>query len=122
MNMKARTNEPIFWTLFGAGGVVVAFVLPMLIFLTGVANPLGWLPADAFSYERMVAVLTNPFGKLFVFGVISLTLWHGAHRMRLSMHDFGVHKAAWQGWLFYSFAAVCNVACAVLVLVMPTGT
>jgi fumarate reductase subunit D len=44
MTMKARTNEPIFWSLFGAGGVVVAFVLPMLILLTGIAYPLGWLP------------------------------------------------------------------------------
>ncbi|HKI73650.1 MAG TPA: fumarate reductase subunit FrdD [Pseudomonadales bacterium] len=120
--MKARSNEPIFWALFGAGGVVVAFVLPMLIFLTGVAGPLGWLPAGAFSYERMAAILTNPFGKLFVFVVISLSLWHGLHRIRLSLHDIGIHRAAWQSWLLYGFAAVCNVAAAVLVLVMPTGT
>lgn len=121
--MKPRTNEPIFWALFGAGGVVVAFVLPMLIFLTGIAGPLGWLPKDAFSYDRMMAVLHNPIGKLFVFVVIAFTLWHGVHRMYLSLHDFGIHKRAWQRWLFYGFAAVCNIVAAVLVLVMPaTGS
>lgn len=120
--MKPRTNEPIFWTLFGAGGVVVAFILPMLIFLTGIAGPLGWLPKGSFSYERMVAIVHNPFGKLFVFVVIALCLWHGVHRMILSLHDFGIHKRAWQRWLFYGFAAVCNIIAAVLVLVMPAAS
>ena len=117
--MKARTNEPIFWALFGAGGVVVAFVLPMLIFLTGVAGPLGWLPDGAFSYDRMVAIAANPFGMLFIFIVISLTLWHGLHRIFLSLHDFGIEKRNWQRWLLYGFAAICTIVTGVLLLVLP---
>jgi len=119
MTMKARTNEPIFWSLFGAGGVVVAFVLPMLILLTGIAYPLGLLPEEAFSYDRMVAVASNPFGKLFILIVISLTLWHGLHRIFLSLHDFGIEKRNWQRWLLYGFAAVCTLVTAVLLLVLP---
>ena len=41
MIAKQRSSEPFFWSLFGAGGVVVAFIVPMLIFITGVAGPLG---------------------------------------------------------------------------------
>lgn len=121
MNMKTRSNEPIVWLLFGAGGVVVAFILPMLIFLTGIAGPLGWLPQDAFSYDRMAAVLANPFGKIFVFLLIVLCLWHGFHRMLLSLRDLRIHERIWHGWLFYGLAGVLSVVTLVLVLLAPTG-
>ena len=54
MNLK-RANEPIFWALFGAGGVVAAFVLPVMIFITGIAVPLGIMSPETLSYERMLA-------------------------------------------------------------------
>ena len=86
-----RSNEPIFWSLFGAGGVIASLILPVLIFITGVAVPLGIMPAEALSYERMTAFVGGWFGKLFVFVVISLTFWHAFHRIYHSLHDFGVN-------------------------------
>jgi fumarate reductase subunit D len=86
-----RSNEPLFWSLFGAGGVVAALALPALIFVTGIAAPLGIMPADTMSYGRMTAFVGGWFGKLFVFGVISLTFWHAFHRIYHSLHDLGVH-------------------------------
>jgi len=38
-----KSNEPVFWLLFGAGGVVAAFLVPSLVVLTGIAGPAGWL-------------------------------------------------------------------------------
>ena len=34
-----RSNAPIFWSLFGAGGVLSALIGPMLVFITGIAVP-----------------------------------------------------------------------------------
>ena len=36
-----RSNKPIFWSLFGAGGMLSALVGPGLIYVTGIAVPLG---------------------------------------------------------------------------------
>ena len=87
-----RSNEPLFWSLFGAGGVVAALVLPVLVLITGIAVPLGIMPADTLNYERMSAFVGSWIGKLFVFGVVSLTFWHAFHRIYHILHDLGVHK------------------------------
>ena len=87
-----RSNEPVFWALFGAGGVVVAFFLPMLIFITGLAVPLGWIPAEDLAYERVLAFASGWPGKLFLVCVISLPLWQSAHRIFLSRHDLNIHR------------------------------
>ena len=116
--MKRRTHEPVFWSLFGAGGVVAAFLLPMLVFITGVANPLGILPAGALSYERILAFTLSWGGQLFVFLIISLFLWHGVHRIFLSLHDFGIEKQDWQKWLLYGFAALGSVVTIVLLRIL----
>jgi len=113
--IRSRSHEPVFWSLFGAGGVVVAFILPMLIFITGVAWPLGWVPTETLAFSRVHTLLENPFGKLFLFIVISLCLWHGCHRVFLSLHDFGIHKKTWQRWMFYGFAAVGSTITLILV-------
>ena len=115
---KPRTNEPIFWALFGAGGVVVAFILPMLIFITGVANPLGLLPDDALSYARVHAFAESWFGQIFLCVVIALSLWHGVHRIFLSLHDFGIEKKNWQRWILYGGAFVGSVVTTVLLLLV----
>ena len=41
--MIKRDAEPLLWLLFSAGGVASAMLLPALLFLFGVAFPLGWL-------------------------------------------------------------------------------
>jgi len=90
--MRARSNEPIFWALFGAGGTLAAVLLPSIIVVTGVAGPLGWLGPDAMSHARALAFAQSWFGKLFVFGVISLVFWHAFHRIYHSLHDLGVQR------------------------------
>src|SRR5213076_842866 len=41
-----RSNKPIFWSLFGAGGMLSALIGPMLIFITGIAVPTGLMPRE----------------------------------------------------------------------------
>ncbi|MSP98816.1 MAG: fumarate reductase subunit FrdD [Betaproteobacteria bacterium] len=87
-----RSNAPIFWALFGAGGMLSALIGPALVFITGIAVPLGFmLGPDTMSYARMIAFAGSWAGKAFVFAVVSLFLWHAVHRIFHSLHDFGIH-------------------------------
>jgi fumarate reductase subunit D len=101
--MPKRSHEPIFWSLFGAGGVVSAVVLPALVLITGIAWPLGLMSDGALGYARISSFAGSLIGGLALFVVISLCFWHAAHRIAHSAHDFGMHrglgvwKAAWYG-------------------------
>src|ERR1700674_5551974 len=86
----AKYNEPIWGSLFSAGGVVAACLVPVLIVITGIAWPLGLLPADALQFARMQALLAHPLVRLFCFVLISLPLFHWAHRFRFTLVDMGL--------------------------------
>ena len=86
----AKSNEPIWWSLFSAGGVLAAFLIPIHIFLTGIAWPLGWLPGEALDYSRVQSLLSHPVARFYCFLLISLPLFHGAHRFRFTLADLGV--------------------------------
>ncbi len=105
-----RSNKPIFWSLFGAGGMLSALIGPMLVFITGIAVPLGILNKGTMSYERILAFAHSGFGKLALFVVITLFLFHGCHRMYHCLHDFGIHVGAGLKALFHGFAAAGALA------------
>jgi len=88
--MRPRSNQPVFWLLFGAGGMLSALVGVALVFMTGIAAPLGLEPRAVMSYGDLHAFTRNWAGKVFVFAVISLFAWHGAHRIYHTLHDLGV--------------------------------
>ena len=83
--MIKRHPEPLLWMLFSAGGVMCGMLMPALLFLFGIAFPLGWLPAP--THERMAAVLANPIAALTLFGLCALSLFHWAHRFRHTLYD-----------------------------------
>jgi fumarate reductase subunit D len=86
-----RSNAPIFWALFGAGGMLSALFGPVLVLVTGILVPLGLLlPADTMSYGRMLAFAQHWAGKGFIFVVVALFAWHAAHRIFHSLHDIGI--------------------------------
>ncbi|HKX58564.1 MAG TPA: fumarate reductase subunit FrdD [Steroidobacteraceae bacterium] len=114
-----RSNKPIFWSLFGAGGMLSALVGPVLVFVTGIAVPLGLLlPRETMSYERMLAFVQGGFGKLGALAVISLFLFHGLHRMYHVLHDVGIHVGAGLKALFHGFAIAGTLACIYLLAVV----
>ncbi len=84
-----RSNAPVFWLLFGAGGMLSALLGTALVFITGLAVPLGGL-AGLMSYPRMLAFAQHGVGKGFIFVVIALFAWHAAHRIFHSLHDVGL--------------------------------
>jgi fumarate reductase subunit D len=79
-----------------------ALLGPMLVFITGLAVPLGWLlPPDTMSYPHMLAFAQNFIGKGFIFAIIALFLWHAAHRIFHSLHDIGIHAGTGAKLLCY---------------------
>lgn len=88
-----RSHSPIFWLLFGAGGMLAALFGTALVYITGIAVPLGFtLRADLMSYTRMHAFAQHWIGKGFLFAIVSLFAWHAVHRILCSLHDVGIHK------------------------------
>ena len=114
-----RANEPIFWSLFGAGGVLSALLGPILILLTGIVAPVGlWMPPEAVGYPRMLAFAQSWCGKVALLVVISLFLWHAVHRIFHSLHDLGVHAGAGAATICYGFALAATLATAYLLLII----
>jgi len=83
--MSKRSNEPFLWMLFSAGGVVAAMLIPIHLFLFGVAFPLGWL--DGPSYANLLALVSHPLARLYLFVLCALPLFHWAHRFRYTLYD-----------------------------------
>jgi fumarate reductase subunit D len=102
----ARSNKPIIWALFAAGGTFAAFVTPVMIVVTGLAIALGLLPAEALAYERVLAVVQNPIGKGLAFLAVFLPAWHAAHRLRITAHDFGIRADTAVMVVCYGLAAL----------------
>ena len=83
--MARRPLEPLLWLLFSAGGVFSALLLPMLIFLFGVAFPLGWVAPP--SRLHVLAIFGHPIARLVLFALCVLSLFHWAHRFRYTLYD-----------------------------------
>ncbi len=114
---RTRSNAPIFWGLFGAGGMLSALFVPMMIFITGIAVPLGFiLPPGTMSYPKMLAFAQNFIGKGFIFAIISLSLWFCVHRIYHSLHEFGIHAGMGAKLLCYGVAMIVTVICGVQLL------
>jgi fumarate reductase subunit D len=84
----ARSNEPIWWSLFSAGGVVAAFFMPITIVITGIAVGGGWITAN-----ELLKLAVHPLARLYLFVLISFPLFHWAHRFRFVAVDLGLKGA-----------------------------
>ena len=100
----AKSNKPIFWGLFAAGGTVTAFVTPALVLITLFAAFGAGM--DMFTYESIHAFAAWWLGKLIIFGVILVSLWHAAHRLRVTAHDFGIRADTVVAYVVYGLAAL----------------
>ncbi len=100
----AKSNKPIFWGLFAAGGTVTAFLTPVLVLITLFAA-MRFSP-DLFTYDYLHAFAAHWLGKLVIFGVILVSLWHAAHRLRVTMHDFGVRADTVVAYTVYGIAGL----------------
>lgn len=110
-------DAPILSGLFGLGGMLSVLFGPALVFVTGVAVPLGLLlPEDTMSYPKMMAFVQSGLGRAFVFAVISLFLWHAAYRFRRVLNAAGVGGDFWVKRFCYRIAGGGTIVCAMLLV------
>jgi fumarate reductase subunit D len=98
----ARSNKPIVWGPFAAGGTLTAFLTPALVLLTLLAG-LGHAP-EILAYEQMRVLASHWLAKLALAGLVFLSLWSAAHRLRITCYDLGVRADALVATLVYAIA------------------
>jgi fumarate reductase subunit D len=109
--------EPGIWGLFGAGFMVGSLLLPAWILALGIAAPLGWLPADALSFERAHALAAHPLGRLVILALIALPIWNGANHLRHFLIDLGGYQRdGTVAPLLYAGAALLSLLAIVVVI------
>lgn len=114
-----RSNEPVFWSLFGAGGMLSALTGAALVFVTGIGVPLSlWLSPELMSYANMLAFAQHWFGKLVIFAVITLFLWHATLRILLLLHDFAIRAGPATALIGNGLTMLCTLTAAYLLLAL----
>ncbi len=83
--MAKSSNEAFWWSLFSAGGMVAALLVPVHIVVNGIAEPLGWVSVD-----HLRALVSHPLTKLYLFVLFALPFFHCAHRVRHTLYDTGL--------------------------------
>ena len=109
----AISNKPIVWGPFAAGGTLTAFITPALILLT-LLVALGHAP-DLLAYDRLHALASQWLAKLAVAGVVFLSLWSTAHRLRITCYDLGIRADTVVAAIVYA-AAIAGTGASVLYL------
>ena len=107
----ARSNKPIVWGPFAAGGTLTAFVTPALILLTLLAG-LGATP-ELLQYDRLHAFMGHWLVKVVTVGVVFVSLWSAAHRLRITCYDLGVRADTLVATAVYAVALIGTLAAAV---------
>jgi len=108
----ARSNEPLWWGPFSAGMMIGALFVPAIIVLTFLLPLIR--PDKAENFRLLV---DHPLTRIFLFVVISTSLFHWAHRFRYILFDLGVHGGKTViAWLCYGSAIAGTIVTAALAL------
>lgn len=108
----ARSNEPLWWVPFMAGAGISAFLMPATIFVTAIAVGAGWI--DEHGLRRL---LLHPLVRIYLVVLISLSLFHAAHRLRFLLIDLLTPRGA-LGLICYGTAIVGTVAAIVVAIAL----
>ncbi|WOF24401.1 hypothetical protein N8K70_06970 [Microbacterium betulae] len=114
---KGRTAEPVRWALFGAGGMVSVFAMPVLLLVLGILMPLGAFGGSDGVLAKVGGLLTHPFVVLVVCAGLAVVLWHCCHRIVHGLHDLKVHPPKIVEAAIYAFAVAVPVVALALCLI-----
>lgn len=116
--LPTRSDEPMYWLLFGAGGMVASMVLPaIMVVLIAAGYTSDDLNSGVLNLNQVHNIFSNWLLSLIVFGVVFLLSFYALHRMHHSSHDFGIHsKLTW--YITYGLAAAVSFVSLGLQLLM----
>ena len=103
----AKSNKPLVWGPFAAGGTITAFVTPVLILLT-LLVALGHAP-ELLSYDRLHGAVAHWLVKLVIVLTIFLSMWSAAHRLRITCYDFGMRADTLVAAVVYIVAITATI-------------
>ena len=86
---RRGSSEAFWWALFSAGGVMAALFVPAFVLVTGFIAP-----GDGDVAARVAAAVGWWPVRIVLFGVIGLSLFHCAHRIRHTLMDLGMRRAS----------------------------
>jgi fumarate reductase subunit D len=112
MSLPKRSDEPIWWALFSAGGVCFAVMIPGLVLTLGILYPLGLLPESALNYSRVQSLLYSFWGLpglVLAGAAIGLPLFHAMHRVHHGLHDLKLAKGPLAKILCYGLASLLSI-------------
>jgi succinate dehydrogenase subunit D len=89
---KVARLHGILWGIFSAGGFIAAFLLPVLIYVVGIAYPLGLWPVT--NSDPTTSILDHHhLGTLFLFVTVAGSLYHGIFRFQSTLTEVGLASA-----------------------------
>ncbi len=94
--MKVETHKvarlhAILWGIFSLGGMIAAFLLPVLIYMTAIAYPFSLWPFNG-TKDPSFLIAGHRLGALFVFVTIAGSLYHGIFRFQSALTEVGLLK------------------------------
>ena len=112
-----RSREAFWWSLFSAGGVLSALFLPAVILGTGLLLPFARNADARGEYEQVHGLVSFWLVRLVLFGVVFLSMFHCAHRIRHIVMDLGFHHGSTAlAFVCYGLATAGAAVTAVLLL------
>ena len=87
VSIAARAHA-ILWGVFSIGGIIAAFLLPVLIYVNNVAYPLGLWPATRLDPTSLM--VSNRLSTIFIFLTIAGSLYHGIFRFQTTLTELGL--------------------------------
>lgn len=105
--MYKRSNEPVFWGLFGFGGTVITFAMPALLVCMIIA---GF--TDGLQNFHIVDVVSHWWGAGALFLIIFGTAFHCIHRFYFSLCDLKCHTGLAGQIILYGLATLISLAAA----------
>lgn len=104
--MGKRANEPAVWFLFGTGGFIAGYLLPIHVLLYGILIATGLIADPGYAWTHRL--FENPLARIYLVVLCFFGFFHAAHRIRLTLVDFLriKHLETALGALLYIAAAV----------------
>jgi fumarate reductase subunit D len=112
----AIANKSLVWGLFAAGGTLTSFLFTAFISLFLLVAT-GNVP-EGLEYDTARSFVASWPATVVVFGILFLSLWHAAHRMRVLLHDFGLRADGVIAAALYLAATLGSILTAVILLGM----